>query len=88
MRRALGALWRLLKGLPLALIAPILLSVAAFALFLSDVIATLRPRKRLAYATRPKTVSASIVIPNWNGRDLIREIPARRDRSCATVPGK
>lgn len=73
MRRTLGALWRLLKGLPLALIAPVLFILAALALFLTDLIATLRPRKSLAPSTRPASTAASIVIPNWNGRDLLEK---------------
>jgi len=73
MRRTLATLWRLLKALPLALIAPILLILAAAALFLSDLIAKLRPRKHLPPSTQPATRSASIVIPNWNGRDLLEK---------------
>ncbi len=88
MRRTLGALWRLLKGLPLALIAPVLFILAALALFLTDLIATLRPRKSLAPSTRPASTAASIVIPNWNGRDLLEKYLPTVLARCAAVPGK
>ena len=71
MRRALGVVWRLLRGLPLALLSPIFLFTAAIVLFLADVATKLTPRKTLRPETRPDTTKASIVIPNWNGRDLL-----------------
>jgi len=70
-RRALGVVWRLLRGLPLALLSPIFLFTAAIVLFLADVATKLTPRKTLRPETRPDTTKASIVIPNWNGRDLL-----------------
>jgi O-antigen biosynthesis protein len=73
MRRALGVLGRILIGLPLALISPILLIVAALALACCDFIVRLRPRKPLPSDTKPDTRAASIVIPNWNGRDLLEK---------------
>ena len=73
MRRALRALARILIGLPLALISPVLLIVAAVALACCDLIARLRPRKPLPADTQPDTLAASIVIPNWNGRDLLEK---------------
>ena len=73
MRRALGALWRPLKGLPLALAAPILLLVSSIALAFCDLFCYLRPRKPLPADEKPDTRSASIVIPNWNGRDLLEK---------------
>jgi GT2 family glycosyltransferase/glycosyltransferase involved in cell wall biosynthesis len=71
MRKALGAAWRLLRGLPLALLSPIFLFTAAIVLFLADLATALTPRKKLRHETRPDTRTASIVIPNWNGRDLL-----------------
>jgi GT2 family glycosyltransferase/glycosyltransferase involved in cell wall biosynthesis len=77
MKRFLAGAWKLLRGLPLALISPILLGLAALVLFLGDVVydvtSWITPRKRLPPDTRPDTRSASVVIPNWNGRDLLEK---------------
>jgi O-antigen biosynthesis protein len=71
MRKALGVSWRLLRGLPLALLSPIFLFTAAIVLFLADLATAITPKARLRPETRPDTTKASIVIPNWNGRDLL-----------------
>ena len=72
MKTALTILWRFVKALPLVLIFPILLAIAAFALALVDFTALFRARK-LAPAEQPNNASASVVIPNWNGRDLLEK---------------
>jgi GT2 family glycosyltransferase/glycosyltransferase involved in cell wall biosynthesis len=69
----LRAVWRILKGLPLALISPILLIAAAISLFLCDAVCRLRGRRSLPPAAKPDTRAATIVIPNWNGRDLLKK---------------
>ncbi len=71
MRKALGVAWRLLWGLPLALLSPIFLFTAAIVLFLADLATAVTPKRKLRPETRPDTSKASIVIPNWNGRDLL-----------------
>ena len=71
--RKTGALRRLLAGLPLALISPVLVFLSAAALLLTDLLVRMLPRQPLPGSTRPKTDSASIVIPNWNGRDLLEK---------------
>jgi len=71
--RKFAALWRILKGLPLALLSPLFLVVAAISLFLTDALHWLRPRRALSAATKPDTRAASIVIPNWNGRVLLEK---------------
>ncbi len=68
--RALG---RLLKGLPLALVSPLVLLATAALLFLCDVVCRLRPKARLPADTMPETSAVSIVIPNWNGRELLEK---------------
>jgi GT2 family glycosyltransferase/glycosyltransferase involved in cell wall biosynthesis len=73
MRGALAALWRILTGLPLAIISPVLLLLAIIGLALCDLFCRLRPRRSLASSTKPDTRSASIVIPNWNGIDLLKK---------------
>ncbi len=71
MRKALGVAWRLLRGLPLALLSPIFLFTAVTILFLADLATALAGRKKLRPESRPDTNAASIVIPNWNGKDLL-----------------
>jgi GT2 family glycosyltransferase/glycosyltransferase involved in cell wall biosynthesis len=71
MRKALGVAWRLLRGLPLALLSPIFLFTAAIVLFLADLATAVTPRRKLRRETLPDATKASIVIPNWNGRDLL-----------------
>ncbi|MBZ5603853.1 MAG: glycosyltransferase [Acidobacteriia bacterium] len=69
MRRFAATLWRLLKGLPLAILAPVFLFISAVTLFLVDLL--IRPRRPAADQSPQK--HASIVIPNWNGRDLLEK---------------
>src|SRR5579859_7015243 len=63
------AAWRILSVLPLALLSPLFLAVTALALAICDAISALIP-KRFAESRRA-TAAASIVIPNWNGRELL-----------------
>jgi GT2 family glycosyltransferase/glycosyltransferase involved in cell wall biosynthesis len=70
LRTLLIILWRLVKALPLVLVFPILLLIAIAALALVD-FASLFRTKKLPPEQRPRTKSASVVIPNWNGRDLL-----------------
>src|ERR1700722_19532451 len=73
MRRTLRAVRRIVIGLPLAIISPVLLIVAAFALAVCDFLLRLFARKQLPDDVQPETRAASIVIPNWNGRDLLQK---------------
>ena len=73
MRKALGVAWRLLRGLPLAILSPVFLFTAAIVLFLADLATAVTPRRKLRPEARPDTTKASIVIPNWNGRDLLEK---------------
>ncbi len=70
MKRFLAELWRLLQGLPLAVFASILFAASAIVLFLSDLFPVGRKK---AANTPPNTRAASVVIPNWNGRDLLEK---------------
>ncbi len=77
MKRFLAGTWKLLRGLPLAILSPILLILAALALFVCDVVydvvAWLPPHRKLPPDTAPDPSAASVVIPNWNGRDLLEK---------------
>ncbi len=73
MTRLASGAWRIIKGAPLALFSPLLLGVSALFLLLCDALCLLRPRRALPPDTKPDTQAATIVIPNWNGRDLLEK---------------
>jgi len=73
MSRFLAGSWRLLRALPLAALSPFLLIIAAVALLLSDLLSAMRPRRKLSPDAAPDTRAVSVVIPNWNGRDLLEK---------------
>ena len=62
-------LLRLLATLPLILISP----VPWLALLATDGLWKLFGRRRTPPDTTPRTHAASVVIPNWNGRDLLEK---------------
>ena len=68
-----GALRRILTGLPLAILSPLLLLSSAIGLAVTDLVVRLLPRRKLSTDTQPDAASAAIVIPNWNGRDLLEK---------------
>ena len=72
MRTLLVILWRFVKALPLVVFFPILLGIAIAALARADFVSLFRTKK-LAPEQRPNNASASVVIPNWNGRDLLEK---------------
>jgi GT2 family glycosyltransferase len=57
----------------LLLISPFLALIAAAAFALEDLIWVLFGKKDLPQSSRPRTKSASVVIPNWNGKDLLEK---------------
>lgn len=57
----------------LLIAAPPLLIVVALALLGADLLSALRPRPRLPLDARLANRAASIVIPNWNGRELLEK---------------
>lgn len=66
-------LWRLLRGLPLLVLSPLLTLVPFVGLVVVDVLHRMRGKRALEAERRPNTQSASVVIPNWNGRDLLEK---------------
>lgn len=65
----MSLLKRLLRALPLLLLSPLLVIIALLALLGSDLF-----RRRAAGVPAPvSAASASIVIPNWNGKDLMEK---------------
>ena len=77
MRTFLTILWRLIKFLPLLLLSPFLMLAAIAAIAATDLIGKLRKASRLPSDERSAKSSASVVIPNWNGSDLLeRYLPS------------
>lgn len=68
MKELLGALWRFLREVPLVMLASIGLAVSVITLYVADIFSR---RRNLPSDTLPNTTSASVVIPNWNGKDLL-----------------
>ena len=62
---------RLLRALPLLVLSPFLIVIAALVLLLADL--STRRRSRPAPPLRSGPSAASIVIPNWNGKDLLEK---------------
>lgn len=66
-------LGRILANLPLAALAPVFAFLAWVALTATDALWLVLGRRRSVGSTRPDTGAASVVIPNWNGRDLLQK---------------
>jgi GT2 family glycosyltransferase/glycosyltransferase involved in cell wall biosynthesis len=65
---------RLLRALPLLLLSPFLMAIAFVSLIAVQILPV---RRRLAPSKAPRATAASVVIPNWNGRDLLeRYLPS------------
>src|SRR5579883_2772720 len=77
---------RFLRALPLLLLAPLLLLITALALAVADIIALFLPRIP-ATNRKPSTRAASLVIPNWNGRDLLEKFLPSWLASIESHPG-
>ena len=80
-------LLRVLRQLPLMLISPLLMAAAVAAAALTDLAFALAGRKR-ADATGPVARgAASVVIPNWNGRELLEQYLPSIETALAGNPG-
>ncbi|MBS1854099.1 MAG: glycosyltransferase [Acidobacteria bacterium] len=66
----MALLKRLLRALPLLFASLVVLPVSFVALVLAQFF---RIRRPLAPSAMPRTDAASVVIPNWNGRDLLEK---------------
>jgi len=73
MKSFLAGAWKLLSGLVLTLFCGFLLLLAAIAMLLCDLLSWLPSRRKPSADSRPDTSAASVVIPNWNGRDLLEK---------------
>ena len=66
-------LFRLVRQAPLVILSPIILILSVAALAFQDLAWKLFGHARKADDAAPANVSASVVIPNWNGRDLLEK---------------
>jgi GT2 family glycosyltransferase/glycosyltransferase involved in cell wall biosynthesis len=69
MRRLTGFLLRV----PLLILCPLALGLAAAALAVCDVVWLLLGKRQARADAPPEGSAASVVIPNWNGRDLLEK---------------
>jgi GT2 family glycosyltransferase len=61
----------ILLQLPLLLLSPVLILLSAAALLMTDLLWAVLGQRRKAVDVPVNRASASVVIPNWNGRDLL-----------------
>ncbi len=66
-------LWRIIKNLPLIIFSPLLILIPAITLPVADIFLLFRRRKTAAWDTVPSLNAVSIVIPTWNGKDLLEK---------------
>jgi GT2 family glycosyltransferase len=66
-------LLRWLRALPLLLLSPVILAVTTLTLLVADLLWKILGSRRQPTDTLPNVAAASIVIPNWNGRDLLEK---------------
>src|SRR5271155_3756482 len=69
----MSPLARLLRAIPLLIFFPLMWLAAVLALALPDLAWQLFGRKRKPAAQACRRDAASVVIPNWNGRDLLEQ---------------
>ena len=81
------SLARLLRSLPLLILAPILLAIGALALAATDLAWLVAGRRRAPSNTSPDTRAASLVIPNWNGKDLLERFLPSWVAAISDYPG-
>jgi len=71
MNSAFRSAVQLLRGLLLLLVSPLLILLVGLSLLLADLAFLLFGRRKLPADRMPDTSAATVVIPNWNGRDLL-----------------
>ncbi len=78
---------RLLRALPLLLLTPFLLALGAWALAITDLLWLLAGSRKAPSDKRPDTRAASLVIPNWNGKDLLERFVPSWLAAIESYPG-
>jgi GT2 family glycosyltransferase len=79
-------LFRLIRLGPLVLFSPVVLLASICALALGDLAWKLFGRRQPRTDRLPTTACASVVIPNWNGRDLLERYLPSVVKACAGHP--
>ncbi len=79
----MAGILRFVKNLPLLLLSPIILAAAAVVLAISDLAWVIAGRRQKPSAAQREIRAASIVIPNWNGRDLLERYLPSVITACA-----
>ncbi len=69
----MALLERILRNLPVLLLSPLIFLTTAVALALTDLLWKCFGRRRTLDPTPAKPLAVSVVIPNWNGRDLLEK---------------
>ncbi|HTA44821.1 MAG TPA: glycosyltransferase [Bryobacteraceae bacterium] len=82
-----ASLARFLRALPLLVLAPFLLLVTAMGLAIMDLAWWIAGRRRTSVNTLPDVRAASLVIPNWNGKDLLERFLPSWVAAIAGHPG-
>jgi len=83
----MAGLKRVAFGAVLLILSPVLILVSALVLLAVDLVWWIGGRPRQRRDRRPDTSAASIVIPNWNGRDLLEKYLPSVVAASAGSPG-
>ncbi|HWE51624.1 MAG TPA: glycosyltransferase [Bryobacteraceae bacterium] len=81
------SLLRFVRALPLLILAPLLLLLTAVAIAACDLLWLLAGRRKRASNKMPDRAAASLVIPNWNGKDLLERFLPSWVAAIAGHPG-
>ena len=79
-------LFRVIRLAPLVLFSPVVLLASVCALALCDLAWKLFGSRQPRTDRLPTTACASVVIPNWNGRDLLEKYLPSVIQACAGNP--
>jgi GT2 family glycosyltransferase/glycosyltransferase involved in cell wall biosynthesis len=78
---------RFLRSLPLLIFAPFAIAICGATLAITDLAWLVLGRRRAAQDTRPDARGASLVIPNWNGQDLLERFLPSWTAAISGHPG-
>jgi GT2 family glycosyltransferase len=82
----MALLVRVIRALPLLVLSPLLIAAPAMWAALIDAAWLVLGRRRRPRDTRPSTRAASVVIPNWNGRELLEKFLPSVEAALAGNP--
>jgi GT2 family glycosyltransferase len=79
-------LMRVLRALPLLLLSPLMLLLSIAAIACADLLWKLFGRRSTPGGGRPRAQAATVVIPNWNGKDLLEKYLPSVEEALAANP--